>query len=243
MKVAASDTSITEAIVLAGGKGTRLRETIGTIPKCLAPIAGKPFLHYLLAYLQQSGILRVVFALGTGSDAIIEWLAGENLSVEIKWVVEPEPLGTGGGILLAMQHCAAADVVVVNGDTLFTANLAALLGFHQKKKAETTLSLKAVNDASRFGCVVVDDHDRIIDFLEKSQGSSGLINGGIYVINRQALLRRNFPERFSFETDYLQPLVHEADFYGMVSDAYFIDIGVPEDFAKAQIDFKTLFAA
>jgi D-glycero-alpha-D-manno-heptose 1-phosphate guanylyltransferase len=238
----------TSCIILAGGLGTRLRGSIGDIPKCMAPIAGKPFLEYLLRYLKRQGIRNLIFSLGYRAEVIEQWLAGRASSFEITTVVETEPLGTGGGIRLAMERCKTATSFVVNGDTYFDVDLQEMYQWALRKGAETTLALKELRDFDRYGTVRMppnpfDCGSAILGFQEKQAMKKGLINGGIYCIDREAFLNRGFPEKFSFEKDYLETFVAGGRFNGFVSDGYFIDIGVPEDFQRAQTDFQTLFPA
>src|SRR4051812_4105319 len=146
-----------EAIVLAGGLGTRLRGVIGEeTPKCMAPVAGKPFLHYLLQYAVEQGVTRAVLSLGHKSESVTTWLATQRLPLEIDWVIETEPLGTGGGIQLALAQCKADDVFVLNGDTLFLVDMAEMLRFHHQHSSEATLALKAMKQFERYGTVQTD---------------------------------------------------------------------------------------
>lgn len=231
-----------ECIVLAGGLGTRLKNTIGDIPKCMAPVNDQPFLHYIFAYLQQQGCTRAILSLGHRHEAIIEWLHIQQPPFEVDYVLETEPLGTGGGIRLALGKAREAAVVVLNGDTMFQVNLAELLAFHEFREAETSLALKEMHHFERYGCVVVDEEHTILSFEEKQFREHGFINGGIYVISKDAFASRSLPEKFSFEKDYLEAFVRERRFHGKVFRDYFIDIGIPDDYQKAQEDFKSLFA-
>lgn len=230
-----------ECIILAGGLGTRIRSTIGDLPKCMAVVNNKPFLHYIFHWLQTQNCTRVVLSLGYKYEAILDWLKTENLPFEIDYVVEEIPLGTGGGMQLALQKCMSENVLVLNGDTLFQINAASLLNFHIAHQSATTLALKTMHQFERYGAVKLDDNNCISGFEEKSYKETGFINGGIYVINRSQFLNKHLPEKFSFEKDYLEAFVDEQLFYGQVFDNYFIDIGIPEDYQKAQEDFLTLF--
>jgi D-glycero-alpha-D-manno-heptose 1-phosphate guanylyltransferase len=232
-----------EAIILAGGLGTRLRGVIGEdTPKCMAPVVGKPFLHYLLQYAAEQGITRVVLSLGHKSEAIITWLQAHQYPLTIDWVIETEPLGTGGGILLALTACETEQLIVLNGDTMFHIPLRArLLDKHVRTGAETTIALKALRNFERYGTVELHD-DVITAFQEKAPHAKGLINGGVYCISKTALLNRNLPEKCSFEKDYLERFVGEGIFYGYEDPGYFIDIGVPQDYERAQHDFQSLFS-
>jgi len=231
-----------ECIVLAGGLGTRLRGTIGDFPKCMAPVNGQPFLHYIFLYLQQQGCTRVILSLGYQAQVVTEWLGTQQLPFEVSHVIETEPLGTGGGMQLALKAATSQHVAVLNGDTMFDISLSDLLEFHTRKNATTTLGLKPMHDFSRYGVVQIDRDDNIIGFEEKKERDHGFINGGVYIIDRHPFLAKNLPEKFSFEKDYLEAFLDEGKFYGMPAGDYFIDIGIPEDYNQAQEDFKSLFA-
>ncbi|PZF73162.1 nucleotidyltransferase family protein [Taibaiella soli] len=230
-----------ECIVLAGGLGTRLQGVIGAYPKCMAPVNGLPFLHYLFVYLEKQQCNRVILSLGFKHEVITQWLDTQDWPFEIDYVIEVEPLGTGGGIQLALEQAAENDVLVLNGDTMFMVDLAAMLTFHREQKAETTLALKEMHAFDRYGIVHTDDAGQIISFEEKKYMESGLINGGIYTINKMAFFGKELLKRFSFEKQYLELFVAEKQFYGYRSESYFIDIGIPEDYHRAQQDFKTIF--
>lgn len=231
-----------ECIILAGGLGTRLRGAIGDYPKCMATVNGKPFLHYLFIYLQEQNCNRVILSLGYKHEVITDWLKDHQWPFEISYVIEQEPLGTGGGIQLAMREARADNVVVLNGDTMFRVGLNSQITFHQQVQSATTLALKEMKQFDRYGVVNTNIDNIITAFEEKQFRESGSINGGVYIINRQYFLSKGLPEKFSFEKDYLEAFISEQKFYGFNSDAYFIDIGIPEDYQKAQEDFKTLFA-
>lgn len=233
-----------EAIILAGGLGTRLRDVIGAdTPKCMAPVAGHPFLHYLLLYAAAQGVGRVVLSLGHKSEVVLDWLRKQNYPLQIDFVIEAEPLGTGGGIALAMQQCTAPDVFVLNGDTLFLADLRQLHERHRQKGVEATLALKPMRNFDRYGTVQTNQAGVITSFEEKAPRAAGKINGGVYLINRRRFAERGLPQKFSFEKDYLERYVEEECFSGCESDAYFIDIGVPQDYEQATHDFQSIFAA
>lgn len=227
-----------ECIVLAGGLGTRLQGVIGAMPKCMAVVAGKPFLFHLFQYLSAQGCKRVILSLGFKHEYVLEWLEQTQWDFEIDTVIELEPLGTGGGIQLAMSKAIETDVFVLNGDTMFSVDLKAMLSFHQQNNAETTLALKSLRHFERYGVVSTNEHQLISSFEEKKYYDSGTINGGIYIINRSKFSSRVLPEKYSFEKEYLEQYVADKHFYGFESDAYFIDIGIPEDFEQAQIDFN-----
>ena len=230
-----------ECIVLAGGLGTRLQGVIGAQAKCMAPLNGRPFLSYLFEHLDRQRCTRVIMSLGYKNKDVLSWLEDQDLYFELDCVVESEPLGTGGGILGAIEQAETDDVVVVNGDTFFGVNLRQQMKFHIDSRAETTLALKEMTNFERYGTVTTNNKGVITQFSEKQKMDKGFINGGVYIINKEAFLKRNLPEKFSFEKDYLEKLLKENRFYGFASSEYFIDIGVPEDYAQAAVDFKTMF--
>jgi D-glycero-alpha-D-manno-heptose 1-phosphate guanylyltransferase len=231
-----------ECIVLAGGLGTRLRGAIGDCPKCMAPVNGKPFLHYLFNYLQQQGCTKVILSLGYKAGVVTEWLVTQQLPFEVTHVTELEPLGTGGGLQLALKAATSSHVAVLNGDTMFHVSLNELLAFHLDKNAVTTLALKEMQNFNRYGVVFTDANSAITAFEEKRAREHGQINGGVYIIDRPAFLDHQLPEKFSFEKDYLEAYLNDGKFYGMPADAYFIDIGIPSDYNQAQHDFKIFLA-
>jgi D-glycero-alpha-D-manno-heptose 1-phosphate guanylyltransferase len=228
---------INEAIILAGGLGTRLRSHVPDVPKCMAPVAGKPFLSHVLDYYVQQGIESFVFALGYKSEMIIGYLASEYPALNSKYSIETELLGTGGAIKLACEQATTDNLLVLNGDTIFRVDMKQLSSFHFEKEADCTLSLKPMENFDRYGVVVVDDELRITQFSEKKFYSSGLINGGVYALNSQHFLKENLPRKFSFEKEYLEAFFTSRNMFGQVQDKYFIDIGIPADYDQAQSDF------
>ncbi len=230
-----------ECIVLAGGLGTRLRGVIGEAPKCMAPVGRYPFLYWLFRYLHKEGCTRCVLSLGYRHEVVRDWLKTVSLPFEVDYVVEHEPLGTGGGMALALEQCREPNVSVVNGDTLFDASLERLNAVHQETGAVVTLALKPMMDFDRYGVVQIDAAGKIHAFEEKQPRAKGLVNGGIYIVDRIAFLAHNFPERFSFEKDYLETVVGRGVLAAGVASGYFIDIGVPVDYERAQTEIPALF--
>jgi D-glycero-alpha-D-manno-heptose 1-phosphate guanylyltransferase len=231
-----------ECIVLAGGLGTRLQGVIGNYPKCMAEIDGRPFLHYIFEYLEEQSCNRVILSLGFQHEVIIEWLKTQSRSFPIDYVIEDVPLGTGGGVSLALKKANEAHVFVLNGDTMFQVDLSDMLACHKNIGAEITIALKRMKNFDRYGVVKTDEKNYICQFEEKKYMADGWINGGIYCINRKKFSVKAFPEKYSFEKDYLEKFISEQMFFGYRSEAYFIDIGIPEDYARAQEDFKQLFS-
>jgi D-glycero-alpha-D-manno-heptose 1-phosphate guanylyltransferase len=230
---------IKEAIILAGGLGTRLREVVPDLPKCMAPVAGKPFLSYAIDHLRMQGVERFIFSLGYKWGVIEEYLQKEYSTLDYTSVIEEEPLGTGGAIQLAIQKASSRNALVANGDTLFKIALNEISSLHHTNDSECTLALKPMQNFDRYGVVETDDNDgKIISFKEKQFYENGFINGGVYLVNKEKFLNHSFSEKFSFEKDYLEKFCEEGKFFGSVQDGYFIDIGIPEDYQKAQTDLK-----
>ena len=225
-----------EAIILAGGLGTRLRGVIGEIPKCMAPVDGKPFLQYQLEWLSRFDIGHVVLSVGYLREQVIDFVQAREWPFAITYAVEKEPLGTGGGIRLALSKCKGNQVFVLNGDTFYNVDLAALTF-----TAPVTLALKPMRDFDRYGAVDWDG-DLVTAFQEKKHCAEGLINGGVYAVDRSQLDMSLFPKKFSFEQDVLEPLANYGLVAGEVQEGYFIDIGVPEDYARAQRELPEIQA-
>ncbi|MBC6996286.1 nucleotidyltransferase family protein [Neolewinella lacunae] len=229
---------VREAIILAGGFGTRLRAVVEDRPKALAPINGRPFLEYLLDYLIRSGLERFVFSVGYRARQIEEHFGASYRGYPIRYALETEPLGTGGGILNALPLTSEETVLVTNGDSLFLADLAAQWKVHTESAAVATLALRPMRDFSRYGRVELAADGRVLAFREKEAVAEGLINGGVYLLRRDAFALAELNGAFSLEKDFFGALVATLPFYARPDAAYFLDIGIPEDFARAQADFK-----
>lgn len=227
-----------EVIILAGGLGTRLRTAVPDLPKCMAPVAGRPFLSHVIDYFRMQGIQQFIFSLGYKAEVITDYLKEFYPTLQYRCVIEDEPLGTGGAIQLACQAATAENVLVANGDTLFKINYKTLAAFHQQHHAECTIALKPMKNFERYGVVVLDKNESIESFQEKKFYAEGLINGGIYLINREKFIARSLPQKFSFEKDYLEMQAAKGNLFGCVQDSYFIDIGIPGDFQQAQSDLQ-----
>ena len=229
-----------EAIILAGGLGTRLRSAVPDLPKCMAPVNGKPFIGYVIDYLQKQGVNKFILSLGYKSEAIIEYITKDYPLLNVQFAIEKEPLGTGGAIYLSCTKATEKNVFVTNGDTMFAVNLHVLLTRHNETNSDCTLSLKPMHDFDRYGVVELNDDYSIASFKEKQHYETGLINGGLYVLNVTNFLAEPFPEKFSFEKDYMEALYLKRKMSGLIQDAYFIDIGIPQDYLQAQKDFSTM---
>jgi len=231
-----------ECIVLAGGLGTRLRSIVNELPKCMAPVAGKPFLYYIFTYLQRQNISHVIMSVGYKFEAVQTWIGQTEWPFAVSYAIEEEPLGTGGAIRLALQKTTKNHVLIINGDTFFDVDVESLYNEHRTKKADLTIALKSMNKFDRYGNVLLNDRNQITSFMEKQFCEQGQINGGVYIINRNSNLMEDHNTKFSFETEILQKHFSDHSFYGLISSSYFIDIGIPQDFEKANMEFKTLFA-
>lgn len=223
-----------EAIILAGGFGTRLREILPDTPKPMAPIADRPFLELLLGFIVREGFTRIILSVGFMADKIIGHFGTEFAGSELVYVVEDEPLGTGGATRLAMEQCLADHVFVFNGDTYLDLETEAVELLWQKKKSPIIVG-REVSDTSRYGRLIAED-GMVREFAEKGVSGPGLISAGCCVLNKGQLDAFPKDKPFSLETDYLANAVNSSEFYLFVTTGTFIDIGIPEDYARAQIE-------
>ncbi len=186
----------------------------------------------------EQGFNRFIFSLGYMSDVIIRHIQNSFPQLNVVFVLEDEPLGTGGAIHLSLQQAKQQDVFILNGDTLFNIDFDAFLQFHQSNPSECSLALKPMKQIERYGVLELNAQGRIVSFQEKKYYDAALINGGIYIVSKDRFLQQEFSAKFSFEKDYLERFHTEKPFYGMIQDAYFIDIGIPEDYLRAQEELR-----
>lgn len=222
-----------EAIILAGGKGTRLAGVVPNLPKPMAPIAGHPFLRYLLQSLQQQGFTRVILSIGHLAIEIRNGFARWDGPLEIIFCEENEPLGTGGAIRAAMRMAQSESVFVLNGDTFATVDYMAMQEQHVAAASALSLALMPVPDTARYGAVEVEGI-HVQGFSEKGRTGPGYINAGVYLMQCNLLETLDLPERFSFEEQVLMKHLHDLHPTAFLASGYFIDIGIPEDYARAQ---------
>lgn len=221
-------------ILLAGGMGTRLRDIVSDVPKPMAPIKNKPFLEYVLNWLSNySSIQKLVFAVGYKSNIIMDYFKNSFNGIPILYIEEKEPLGTGGAILNAMKACDSDKVLIVNGDTYFPINLDEFEKFHREQSEPISIALKKMKKFNRYGTVELKQ-DIITKFNEKAYCSEGIINGGIYLVDKNWLERGVYSSKFSFEKDVLEKSVVDNLLNGMIFGCDFVDIGIPEDYKKAE---------
>jgi D-glycero-alpha-D-manno-heptose 1-phosphate guanylyltransferase len=229
-----------EAIVLAGGLGTRLRSVVSDIPKPMAPVAGRPFIEYVLNELLDWGIDRVVLAVSYKAELVQDHFGNryehDGKSCEVVYSIESEPMGTGGGIRHAMSQIKGDWAFIVNGDTLFRADLAAMsASVENGTPSSLILALKEMREFDRYGTVEFDEQGKILGFNEKKACEHGFINGGVYLL-KQDVFDGISDQKFSFETEVLEAFGEKGPYYALCFDSYFIDIGIPEDYEKAQTD-------
>lgn len=224
-----------DVFVLAGGLGTRIRPALGDTPKLLAPIAARPYLKHLLDWLRGFGARRVVLGLGYRAEAVLAYLkTTPEPGLDICAVVEPSPLGTAGAIRFARAQLNTDPVLVLNGDTFVNADLCALLAHQRETQALGTLVCVEVDDAARYGRVILDGKGRVEGFAEKDSSvhGSATVNGGVYALSAELLDRIAMSEAKSLEYDVFQGL--PAGALAAYSGRFdFIDIGTPESLARA----------
>ncbi len=230
---------LTEAVILAGGFGTRLQAIVNDVPKPMAPVNKTPFLNYIFDYLKYYKIKHVVLSVGYLSDKIVEYYKDEFKGIKISYAKEEIPLGTGGGIRLALEKCHSENVLVLNGDSFFDVNISQYTDQHNNFKSQCSLAIRRVQNASRYGTIALGENSRVNSFKEKDgKEISGLINGGVYILNRELYLSHTKPNvAFSIEKDFFETKIQELNICGFINEGYFIDIGIPEDYVKAQVDF------
>jgi len=225
-----------EAIVLSGGFGTRLKPLVKNVPKPMAIINKRPFLEILLNSLATKGFERVILSLHYKPEKIKEHFNYSFKGMILDYVIEESPLGTGGAIKKSFKKVKSDQVYVFNGDSYLDFNIDFTESFRQKIKSPIIL-LKELDNVGRYGEVKIKDN-LIIGFQEKKNSGPGLINAGVYILNKNIL--RDYPEnyKFSFEKDYLAVKVCKSPHYYFISDGFFIDIGIPEDLLIAREKFK-----
>ena len=230
---------MSECIILAGGFGTRLRTVVQDIPKPMSPVAGKPFLHFLLKQLSLFGFSRVVLSVGYKHETISNHFGASFEKMQLDYCVEDSPLGTGGAIAKALQQTTADDVLVLNGDSILLASLKCFYDFHRNQNTPISLALKAETNFDRYGTVTLDG-ERIVCFEEKRPVSEGVINAGMYWLRKSVMdSLLELPAPFSLEKEIFEK--HVFPLSGSVFHDYFIDIGIPEDYARAQTELLAVF--
>lgn len=227
-----------EAIILAGGFGTRLRQVLPDLPKPMAPIGGRPFLEILLRSLAAKGFGRIILSLGYKAEVISTYFGSSYAGIDLVYLVEDEALGTGGAVRWAMDHSYTDHVYIFNGDTYVDLEVEELEARWQVCRCPIIVGCN-IPDTARYGRLLTSG-DQVTGFAEKRAGGKGVINAGCYVFNRGQL--DSFPRGtpFSLENDYLTRAVNERHIGFFITRSAFIDIGVPEDLARAQSELVGL---
>jgi NDP-sugar pyrophosphorylase family protein len=241
------DVSNVPTMILAGGLGTRLRPAFNSGPKSMAPVDGRPFLEYLLLQVGRAGFRDVLLCVGYGREKVEEWAGdGKKWGLEIRYSAEPVPLGTGGAIKFAAKLIDSEAFLVLNGDSFLSVDLGDLVRQHLRSGAWATIALAKVRDRARYGTVILKPDGDIEAFLEKSTAavtdSCGwyLVNGGVYVFNK--LVLDLVPEMTAVSLEHeVFPRLLLRGVKGFVTEGYFIDIGLPDDFKRAQTELPECF--
>lgn len=222
-----------KAIVLAGGLGTRLRERVPDLPKPMAPVAGRPFLEYVLDRLIAGGVNEVILSVGYQAEIIMNHFGKIYQNVAISYAIEDKPLGTGGAVVHALTGKGDEPVLVLNGDTLLNVDYSELMHWYMQAPTQVAMVLRKLQNVSRYGSVKVSGK-RVVDFLEKGKCGPGLINAGVYIIQPGVFEDFGLTGVFSIEVDFLQKYCETLSPGAFLTDSYFIDIGVPDDYERAQ---------
>jgi len=225
-----------EALILAGGLGTRLREAVPDLPKPMAPIRKRPFLEYQMDYWIGQGVTRFILSVGYKHELIEAHFGSAYRQCPVVYACEATPLGTGGGLLLGLSQAQEDLVLVLNGDTFFEVDLAHMRERHEAMQADVTVALRRIQHNDRYGQVTLDAQGEVVSFNSAASGGEGIINGGVYLL-RPAVLRGlgYVPgDKVALEQD-LFPCLFKAGkrVAGFVTDANFIDIGIPDDYYRA----------
>lgn len=221
-----------EAIILAGGFGTRLKNKISDVPKPMAPIRGVPFLSYILDQLNRYGFKKVVLAVGFLHEKIIEYYGYQYKDILLDYSIEDEPLGTGGCVKNALKKTSDDYVFIINGDTYFDVDFTQII-----KPLNVLIVCKYMENTSRYGKIVTKNN-KIIEFSHNDKNESGYINGGIYYIDRTVFKKFDVPKKFSMEKEFFEIYLEGLDMAVFFSDGYFIDIGIEEDYERAENELQ-----
>ena len=229
------------AIILAGGKGTRLRSQVDDRPKPMADIDGKPFLFYLLSYLSTLEFEKIILSVGYLGQQIIDYFGNEFKGMAIEYEYEIAPMGTGGAVKLSLTHTDEPLVFVLNGDSFCRFDPKVLINTAKGNECEAVLACCPVDNIHRYGGVSISD-GVIVSFNEKGASGPGVINSGIYLMRRDCLDSFAFEARFSLEEDFFAFESVKGTLRADVLDSYFIDIGTPEDYLRLQTEIESIYS-
>jgi len=228
-----------QAVVLAGGLGTRLRAAVADRPKVLAPIHGRPWVTFLLNQLADAGVRHVVMLTGFKADQVQNALGDDYRGMRLVYAQESTPLGTAGAVRAALPLLTSPAILLLNGDSYCAADLADLREFHGRREADLTIVVARSPDASRFGTVRAQEDGRVVGFEEKTQSAGGWINAGIYLL-ATTLIAEIAPHRHvSLEKEMFPAWIARKAFYAFHTDGRFLDIGTPESYAQATAFFES----
>ena len=224
------------SLILVGGLGTRLRSVLPDLPKPMAPVRGRPFLEYLLADLKKAGIENVVFCVGHQAEKIEEHFGdGSRFSLRVEYSRERELLGTAGAMKLAQPLVASEDFLLLNGDCYNNVDFQGLLARHRSTPALATLVAAHLEDRSRFGSLKINEDNRVLGFEEKGVATgAGFINAGYYAFSQQVLDLIPASEVCSLERDIFPQILEQNAMFAFESQGAFIDIGLPQDWRRAE---------
>ena len=232
------------AIILAGVQDTYFRSPVDGLPRCMALVAGRPFLFYVINELRIQGIQHIIFSLGYKHEIIEDYLANEFPALSYECMIAKEPLGTGGATRFACEKAISKNVLVVDSERLFKADIEKLFAFHQEQEAECTIALKPMRDFDHYGAVALDVENTIIAFYEKQYFKQGLVNSAMYILEVAGFLEKKWPSVFSFENDYLKHYLPQGKMKGVIDDSYYLDTSIKANLERAQLELKrTLFNA
>jgi len=228
------------AFILVGGLGTRLRGMGITQPKAMVEIGGRPFLEFLLLFLARHGLREIIFCVGYGADEIRSWFGdGSRWGVSILYSLEESPLGTGGALKQA-EPFAVEENLVCNGDSFLELDLSALVSFHRRKKALASIGAITVHSIGDYGNIQTGRGGRITAFTEKSAGGRGLVNGGIYLLQKQVWRMIPGGGALSLEKETFPRLAEDGRCYAYRAAGYFLDIGTPERLDRARAELPSV---
>jgi len=225
-----------KVVILAGGLGTRLGKITETIPKPMVPVADKPFLQFLLDYLIKQGISEVILCVSYKWELIESFFGTSYKGLDISYSVEEDRLGTGGALKKVFEEFQLESAIILNGDTIFFADLALFKLQHDRNESLISIGVKPVDDTGRYGSLNIDN-DRIVSFKEKGGVGPGYINAGIYLIDVKLFKAFDLPDVFSLEIDLIMPNINKISPLAVIFDTYFLDIGVPLDYERAQVEY------
>ena len=228
-----------QAIILAGGLGTRLRSVIGDAPKPMAPVGDKPFLEHLMGVLADAGFTHVILSVGYRSGQIVDHFGDRFAAISIDYAVEATPLGTGGAIRAGLARARPGPCFVLNGDTYVDVDYRTMQATHVAARSRISMAVCAVADVGRFGALQIDA-GIVTAMREKGETGPGSINAGVYLVDDTLFDESRLPDRFSFESDFLSPGINALKPRAFEAGGTFLDIGIPEDYAKADALFARI---